>query len=197
MNTELIIGAIGLVFGGGGIGAILQVYLGKVKISAEQKQHDLDYLQRGFKLAVDVVTNQRDDALKLVQNMRTELDDMKLEIAGLKLASGFDPFPRWMVDLEGRYLYINACFEERILLPRGIHRSELIGSGHDRIWPDAFCKKLRELDVLARTRPDGRARAVVEITLDPDGVSEEFTVYKFPVRVHGVIVAYAGYIMPM
>lgn len=155
----------------------------------EQRTGDQDFIRQGFELAVKVITSQRDDALHLNEEIRKRLDNAELEIVGLKLANSFDPFPRWMVDLEGRFLFVNTCFEERFLFPRDVARRDIVGKGHDFIWPPALCTKLKELDGLARSRPDGRARAVMEL----DG--SEVSIFKMPVRVHGVIVANAGYIM--
>lgn len=182
----LLLGAVG---GGGAVGALAQVYLGTKKAEQETKAHDQDFIREGFQLAVQVITDQRNDALRLNDEMRRRLDNTELEIVGLKLANSFDPFPRWMVDLEGRFLFVNACFEERFLQPFNKSRRDVVGHGHDSIWPPELCAKLKQLDEMARRRPDGRARAVLTM----DGV--EVSIFKFPIRVHGVIVAYAGYVM--
>lgn len=192
-NLTTVLTALGLLFGGGGIGAILQVFLASKKLGVESRQGEQDYIQRGFELAVKVVTNQRDDAIRSLENQTQRIDDLELEIAGLKLSSGFDPFPRWMVDLENRYLFINGSFEEKFIQAQGLRRRDVIGKNIDILWPESFVKKMRELDSVARTRPDGRARAVTSLQVGE--LVEEVTVYKFPVRVHGVIVAYAGYMM--
>jgi hypothetical protein len=176
--------------GGGGIGAVSQVYLGRLSAVRVSKKDDQDFIRQGFELAVKVVTDQRNDALELLKEQRDRLDQMELEIVGLKLASSFDPFPRWIVDLEGRYVFVNSCFEERFLRTRQppLNIRDIIGQKHDFIWPPEFCVKINMLDAQARSRPDGRARAnlIIEGT--------QHNVYKFPVRLHGVIVGYAGYI---
>lgn len=182
---------VGLMGGGGGLGALGQLYLGKLKIVQVSRAGDQDFIRQGFELAVKVITQQRDDALHINDEMRRRLDNAELEIVGLKLANSFDPFPRWMVDLEGRFIYANACFEERYLVTRSppMSRRDIVGHGHEIIWPPDLCRKIRDLDLMARRRPDGRARAV--LTLE----DVEASLYKFPIRVHGVIVAYAGYVM--
>lgn len=173
-----------------------QVYIAKLSaantsksVDLEAKKSDQEFIREGFELAVKVVTDQRNDALGLIKDMRQELGEMQLEMVGLKLANSFDPFPRWMVDLEGRYIFINTCFEECYLVPRNMYRRDIIGKGHEVLWPEEFCQRLHALDAIARARPDGKARAVVEIA------KQEHTLFKFPVRVQGVIVAYAGYLM--
>ena len=183
------LGLVAAAAGGGGVGALAQVYIGQLKAKQEIKRDDQDFIREGFELAVKVVTDQRNDALESLKEVRRELADMQLEIVGLKLANSFDPFPRWMVDLEGRYIYTNACFEEKYLEPRGMLKRDIIGQTHEALWPPEVCSKIRQLDGQARSRPDGRARAVLILQ------EEEATLYKFPVRVQGVVVAYAGYIM--
>lgn len=201
LSIETIIGAVVLLMGGGGLGVWGKIWIDKQRIEVERSQQDQannlagkhadqDFLKEGFKLAVEVITRQRDDAFKQVDELRRRLDNTELEIVGLKLSNSFDPFPRWMVDLDGRYLFVNWCFEERLLQPRGQARRDIVGETHDSMWPPEIGAKIRMLDQQARQRPDGRARAVV--TLEPFG---EVSIFKFPVKVHGVIVAYAGYIM--
>jgi hypothetical protein len=190
MDLSQIILILGAVGGGGAIGAVAQVYLGRLNSTMTVRKGDQDFIREGFELAVKVITDQRDDALKANEEMRRRLDNTELEIVGLKLSSSFDPFPRWMVDLEGRYLFVNPCFEERFLEPMSMSRRDIVGKGHEVLWPPEVCEKIKHLNQMARSRPDGRARAVVNL----DGMGE-VSLFKFPVRVHGVIVAYAGYIM--
>lgn len=175
--------------GGGGIGALAQVFIGTKSVSKEQRKNDQDFIQKGFELAIKVITDQRDSAIGSANELRTRLDNMELEIVGLKLASSFDPFPRWIVNLEGEYIYVNSCFEEQFLRNRNppMNIRDLIGKKHDAIWPPELCEKLKTLDAAARSRPDGRARAHVIVE------GQQLNLYKFPVRLHGVIVGYAGY----
>lgn len=182
---------LGLLAAGGGVGALSQVVITSLTTKKELKKDNQDFIKEGFELAVKVVTDQRDDALTQLREVRRELADLHLEVMGLKLSNSFDPFPRWMVNLDGKYIYVNSCFVERFLEPLGHRERDIIGQGHDFLWPPELCKKIASLDAAARVRPDGRARAVTLV----NGV--EWTIYKFPVRVQGVIVAYAGYMMEM
>ena len=121
--------------------------------------------------------------------MQRQVDNLELEVQGLRLSQGFEPFPRWMVDLAGRYLSVNSCFEEQFLRPKDVHAKDVIGLRHEEVWGDqSFADKLRLLDDEARRRPDGKAKATVGVG------GKQLTVYKVPVRQSGVIVAYAGFI---
>jgi PAS domain-containing protein len=193
MDLVNILTGAGLLGSGGFLGWIGKLYLDKSRLDSEVQHTNLSFIQDQFQLALKVVTDQRDNALEEKKELLSRLDNLELEIVGLKLSNNFDPFPRWMVDLQGKFLYVNPCFEERYLYTREppIHRRDLIGKGHDIIWPKEFFDKLHELDKAAKTRPDGRARAHMVINGD------DVTVYKFPVRIHGIIVAYAGYILYM
>lgn len=158
----------------------------KKQATADQLTHD----ERIVRLVIEEVTKQRDGALQRVVQLEATVDKLELEIQGMKLIQGRDPFPRWMVDKDGLYMYVNACFEDKFLRPIGKRSHDIIGQQHDAIWPPAFGQKMRQLNELAKSRPDGRAKATLQVN------GEIMTVYKLPIR-HlnsGAIMGYEGWV---
>lgn len=144
--------------------------------------------RQDFEILLRVVTSQRDEALGKVHEQDGRLDGFELEVQGLRIARDLDPFPNWLVDLEGRFIFVNTEFEQTFLKPKGHNYRALIGKQHEEVFPAAFCERLRLLDIRARTSADKKARAVLEWD------RRQFTVHKFVVCVRGAPVAFAGYI---
>src|SRR5205085_1981810 len=99
-----------------------------------------------FDIIVAAVTKQRDEALRRVEVLEGKFELLEMELHGMRLAADLDPFPNWITDLEGRYIYVNREFEKQFLEPQGKIYRDVIGKGHEHLWPDAFCKKLKQLD---------------------------------------------------
>lgn len=167
-----------------------RIDLDEQKLSLDEKTQIREAARDDFKLILEIVTGQRDEARAEVRDMRGRFENFELEIQGLRLAQDFDPFPNWMVDLEGRYLYVSREFERQFLRDRDppLTYRDLIGKTHADHWPDDFCLTLKRLNEEARRRPDGKSRARTAL------LGAEVTVHKFPIRVRGIIVAFAGYI---
>jgi PAS domain-containing protein len=173
-------------------GTLLGVWL---RHRATMKQLSLEERKEGsaqniinFDTLLAVVTKQRDEAYAKIGALERKIELLEFEIQGLRLQHDADPFPSWIVDLEGRHIFANREFEIQFLEPKGMTYRSIMGEGHSLIWPPAFCKILDTLDVQARQRPDGRARAVTTVE------GRQITVHKFPLRIKGVVVAYTGYI---
>jgi PAS domain-containing protein len=177
---------------GGLLGVWLKFRIEDRKLSAEEREGIAVRKQDAMDRALEVVTDQRDDALKLVQTITERLDKMELEVQGLRLARDLDPFPHWIIGLDGKYLYANREFEKLFLEPNGRSYRDIVGETHEEIWPDQFSRILRNLDALARRVPDGRARATTGLIIGENEM--QVTVHKFPVRVRETVVAFAGYI---
>lgn len=188
--AQLLIAAVG----GGASVKLLELILGERRLrrkeASERSQDELDKDERIVNLVIDKLTEQRNDALSQVETLRHRIENLELEIQGLRMAQGRDPFPRWMVDLNGCYMYVNSCFEEQFLRPEGRQASDIIGKKHEDFWPPEFAEKLHTLDALAMRRPDGRARATVIVK------GRLITVYKLPVRhkPSGAVLAYEGWV---
>lgn len=179
--TQILIAAIG----GGGFIKLLEFF-------TKRKERRVVTEQGIVELVVNKIGEQRDLYKKQVEELERKYDLLELEVQGLRLVNGRDPFPRWLVDMQGRYIFINPCFEERFLKPLNKMARDLIGQTHETggLWPLDFCAKLRTLDEIARQRPDGRAKAVMRVH------GQMLTVYKLPVRhvPSGAIMAYEGWI---
>ena len=157
----------------------------------EKEKAELDHDQRVVELVINEVARQRDSYKDRVVTLEHQVESLKLEIQGLKLMQGRDPFPRWMVDRNGSLMYVNSCFEERFLLPRGLSARDIIGKTHEDsgLWSESLLSKLGALNELAKQRPDGRAKA----TISESGMV--MTVYKIAVRhSSGAILGYEGWI---
>jgi PAS domain-containing protein len=171
-----------LVLGGGLLASLLRH---RVQMRGEDRSD--------FEMIVEALRTQRAEDHERITELERRSENQEAEINGLRIARDLDPFPHWLMDIEGRYSFVNQPFEERFLAPDRKTRRDIIGKRHEDFWPEAFCLTLKTLDASARKRPDGTARA--HTTLDVPGFGKcEVTVHKFPCRIKGVIVSYAGYI---
>lgn len=184
-NFALLIPAISALLGALGGGGVVAAFLKyRVQFRAADKVD--------FEALNTEVRRQRDEALRRVSEYEQRFELLEAEINGLRIARDLDPFPHWIMDIEGRYSFVNRPFEECFLEPSGKTYRDLIGKRHEDIWPEDFCRTIKALDAAARKRPDGTARAVAHLDVPTLGVCE-VTVHKFPCRIKGVVVATAGY----
>lgn len=167
-------------------GGLLTVWLRFVIAKRGADRVDFDTVNEALK-------EQRDEALLRIAGQDRKIELLEAEINGLRIARDLDPFPNWVVDLQGCYRYVNREFERYFLEPRRQAYRDVIGKHHTDIWPADFCKTLEALDAAARKRPDGTARATTSLDIPGAGIAE-VTVHKFPVRFKGAVVAMAGYI---
>jgi hypothetical protein len=173
---------------GGLAGVLFKFKLDRARLTKEERHEVREEQREDFKLILDVVTVQRNEAFDEVKELRRQVEVMSREVQGLRLSREIDPFPSWIVDLDGHYLLVNREFERAFLEPRGLNYRDVIGETHDKVWPEDFVAKLAVLDKKARSTPDKRARAVVVV----DG--RKLTIHKFPICVRGIPVAFAGYV---
>lgn len=183
--TLAITSLVSSLLGGGFVAALL-------RFKIQSRNADLT----DFDAINKVLVKQRDEAFERVDEQDRRIENLEAEINGLRIARDLDPFPNWIVDLEGHYTFVNRPFEECFLEPQKQTYRDLIGKTHADFWPAEFCETLKTLDTAARKRPDGTARA--NTTLNLQGIGEwEITVHKFPCKIRGVVVAWAGYITVM
>lgn len=185
-----------LMLGGGLIVGLLRHRHNMATLAASKDTSDREGKRVDFDLILAEVKSQRDEAWRHVEKQNERINCMEGEIQGLRLARDLDPFPNWVVDRSGEYLYVNREFERYFLEPRSQTYRDIIGQTHETFgWPKAFCDTLRNLDAAARSRPDGTARATTAVDVPALGPTR-VTVHKFPIRFKpsGVIVAYAGFI---
>lgn len=168
---------------GGGLLAVWLKY--RVQVRGEDRVD--------FSTVLAAIEKQRDEAWAHIRRQDERIENLEVEIQGLRIARDLDPFPNWVVDLQGRYTYVNREFESFFLEPKRQTHRDVIGKRHEDIWPEEFCRTLHSLDASARKRPDGTARATTEAVLPGLGKCT-MTVHKFPIRFKGAIVAYAGYV---
>jgi PAS domain S-box-containing protein len=184
--------------GGGLIGRWLQYKLSNRKIDGEQahqaaedKKEAREQGRLDFETLLRVVTGQRDEAFATIKDHDAKFLALEMEVQGLRLARDLDPFPNWIVDLEGNYIFVNQEFEKTFLAPAKLGYRDMIGQKHEKIFPAEFSEKLRQLARRSVARPDKQARMTT--TLD----GKTITVHKFPICVRGAAVAYAGYVTEM
>ena len=189
---ETFLGLIAAALGGGGLGFFLKFLIERRKAELVDDESRATRKRSDFDRALEVVTVQRDDALSLVREVREELENMKMEVQGLRLARDLDPFPNWIIGLDGKYLYVNREFEKQFLEPQGKTYRAVIGEAHETLWPDSFCRVLRQLDSVARRVPDGHAKARTSLLIGD--LERGITVHKFPIRIRDTVVGFAGYI---
>lgn len=196
MNTgslNVVLNIIAVLMSGGALGVVLR-YMAKIKeLKVDQRGTDRDDDRADFEIIIRELSGQRDKANDRAAACDRRIDQLEAEIQGLRVARDLDPFPSWLVDLGGHYTFVNRPFEERFLEPKRQTHRDVVGKIGDDIWPPDFCRTLKALDAAARKRPDGTARA--NTSLDVPGLGpSDVTVHKFPCRINGVVVAYAGYI---
>ncbi len=187
-GLQLVAALLVTLLSGGLLGVWFKYRIDSRKIDVELSQTAHVQERADFDTIVALVTKQRDEALKRVEVLEGKFELLEMEMTGMRLAADFDPFPNWITDLEGRYIYVNREFEKQFLEPQGKVYRDVIGKGHEQLWPEAFCKKLKQLDDLAKRRADRHARAKTSLN------GQQVTVHKFPVLVKAVPVAFAGYI---
>lgn len=170
---------------GGGVGGFFAVWLKyRVQVRSEDRTD--------FELIVAALKQQREDDRAVIDEHVRRIENLEAEINGLRIARDLDPFPNWVVDLNGCYRFVNREFESYFLEPQRKTYRDVIGKSRDDIWPEEFCRTLQNLDAVARKRPDGTARATTSLDV-PNLGKCNVTVHKFPVRFKGAIVAMAGY----
>lgn len=180
-------------FGGVPLGVWLKHQIDTRKLRFEERKEDRSQDRVDFDLILKEVKAQRDEAWAHIKGQDQRIEAMEAEIQGLRLARDLDPFPNWVVDLQGKYIFVNREFEKVFLEPDGRNYRSVIGQSHADLWPASFCETLRLLDSRAKSTPDGKARAATIVDLAHHG-RMHVTVHKFPIRFKGVIVAFAGFI---
>ena len=178
--------------GGTLLGVILRHRFQKAQLAAQVGKDDRGQDLVDFNTILAEVKAQRDEAWDQIKAQDKRMETMEAEIQGLRLARDLDPFPAWIVDLQGHFIFANREFERSFLEVDGRNYRSIIGQSHSDLWPEAFCETLQLLDGKARSRPDGRARASTTLTVPRFG-SVTVHVQRIPIRVAGVIVAYAGF----
>lgn len=173
---------VNLLLGGGIIAAFLRH---RVQVRGEDRTD--------FQTLVAAVEKQRNEAFERIVELERRVETQEAEIQGLRIARDLDPFPNWVVDLQGCYRFVNREFETHFLEPKKQTYRDIIGKCHSDIWPEEFCRTLKALDDAAKKRPDGTARAVTSLDIPSVGAAQ-VTVHKFPIRFKGAVVAVAGYI---
>ena len=186
--TAIVVSLASALLGGGLIGVWFKYLIDKGRLTKDERSEAREESRLDFKMILDVVTGQRDEAFAKLDQTEEKFERVELEVQGLRLAKDLDPFPNWIVDLEGRYIFVNREFEKEFLEPREHNYRWAIGRRHDEVWSAEFAAKMRTLDESARRRPDRRARATM-------GVGDrQLTVHKFAICMRGVPVAWAGYV---
>ena len=198
MTLEIIVKlltALNVLLGGGLVVGYLRHKSTMAKLLMEHERAQRGEGRVDFNTILAEVKSQRDEAWSQIEKQDARMVQMEAEIQGLRLARDLDPFPNWVVDKGGEYLYVNREFERYFLEPLGQTYRDVVGKTHEDHWPPDFCKVLKTLDAVARSRPDGTARATASLHV-PELGSTKVTVHKFPIRFKpsGIIVAYAGFI---
>ena len=156
----------------------------------DDRQMDNNFLLESLKVAIETANKQRNDALEQMEKMQSRIVNLEFEIMGLKLMLGHDPFPRWIISTEGKYLFVNNAFERGFLAPKGMNERDIIGKTHSDIWEKNIAEIFKNLDKKAKKNSKGIARSDININV---GDFTTVTVYKMPLRINDVIVGYIGY----
>ena len=119
-----------------------------------------------------------------------ELETVKFRISGLEATKGEDPFPKWMVTTDDKYLWVNQAFAQRLLTPLGKTLADIIGKTHEEAFGPEVAAKLKSLDQAAVSSPARQAR--VDHFSFGDPVSGKFTVFKYPAMNGSIHYGYNG-----
>lgn len=189
---QLIPTVLNLLLGGGLLVAILKYRIDSRKLSIEETEEQAARHASDLDKALGFVTQQRDDLREEISRCFRRIDKLEKEVQGQRIRADLDPFPSWIFSLEGRFLHVNREFEKLFLEHEGRDYRDIIGEIPEGVWPGPFCRVVRNLNDLAKSVPDGRARATVALVVNNE--DRQVTVQIFAARIRGAIVAYAGYI---
>jgi PAS domain-containing protein len=183
--------ALNVILGGGLLAVVLRHRYLKAQLSAKVDKDDRELDRVDFNTILAEVKGQRDEAWAHIDKQDKRMENMEAEIQGLRLARDLDPFPAWIVDLQGKFIFVNREFERIFLEADGRNYRSIIGQVHSDLWPAAFCDTLQLLEGKAKTRGI-LVRASTTLAVPGFG-TVAVQVQRLPVRVAGVIVAYAGF----
>lgn len=193
---NLLLNILTVAIGGGGLVAVL-TYRSKMReLDLKKDEQDGAADKINFDTILSEMRKQRDEAWAKVGDYEQRINQLEVEISGLRIARDLDPFPNWIVAANDfSYLYVNREFERCFLAPDGRSYRDVIGRKHEDVWPEAFCQLLYRLNAAAKARPDGTARAATTLVVPHIGKAQ-VTVHKFPVKAEpsGVIIGWAGFI---
>lgn len=120
------------------------------------------------------------------------LDEIRQLKSDLTLLSVIDyefPFPIWIKDLEGRNVYINKAYEEKILNPMDIPKIDYIGKSVKDFFPKDIVRQFERNDKqVIRTQQVLRVMEKVVI----NGEELYGITYKFPIFFNNKIQYIAG-----
>lgn len=134
-----------------------------------------------------------EDLRKRFQEQEIEIALLKKKVAAVEVDRDDVPVPMWVVDMQGRYLSINARFVTEFLLPRGKAEADVIGKTHTEVWNADTAAKLHALDVAAMKSPERRARLD---NIQLNGTNESVTIYKAPILKNRTLVGFTGLAIP-
>ncbi len=86
------------------------------------------------------------------------------------------PAVAFMKDGEGRFVYINKPFEQRLDVPE----EEVLGKSDFELWPEEIAAALREAD--SKVFSTNRAMELIETVPAPDGTQQHWLTCKFPLK---------------
>jgi len=168
MSSE-IIKLIGLVLGGGTIGAFLTYKLSDRK----QDTNDFATLVKEYKELVDDYKKELSDLKTEVDALKKAKDDNYEEIVNLRNqllifeSSHVDiPVPIWLKDINGKMLFVNQEYERAILHPIGKSSKDYIGHTDIDVWRKEVGKKFIEND-----RKVVRYKKAIEFTEEWEGLN--------------------------
>lgn len=161
----------------------------KKKVETDEKEVDNKFLLESLKITVDLITKQRDEAYTRMEKMQERIVNLELEIMGMKMMMGHDPFPRWIVNTDGRYLFVNAAYEKNFLLDKNMTEKDVIGKYHADVWDKKTADHIKRIDARASKSPKGIAKSDINIGTGGAPV----TVFKMPLKINDVLVGWIGY----
>lgn len=146
-----------------------------------------------FSAILDERKAEIEDLRKRFQEQEVEIALLKQKIAAVEVDRDDVPVPMWVVDMQGRYLSVNARFVNDFLLPRGKAEADVIGKTHTEVWNETTATALHGLDLAAMRSPERRARLDCILL---NGTNEPVTVFKAPILKNRTLVGFTGLAIP-
>jgi PAS domain-containing protein len=172
-----------LFIGGGGLAAIVNLYLAKRKEGREDFSAIIQLWRDDNQRLRDLET-----ALKIkIDHLEDMLNEFKVKLVLLETAHMELPIPMWIKDRDGTMLSLNRAYESAFLIPRGKISSDYIGKKDEELWSKEEAETFKVNDLLAH-----KEIVFLTETIKIKDQTIDLYVIRYPRKVGGEIVGIGG-----
>lgn len=148
-------------------------------LEAQTLEYSITSSNGAYHYEARIASSGADEFLVLVRNITERKKTEEALLESEERFRGFmdnSPAVAFMKDEQGRYVYINKPFEQRLEM----RREDVIGKTDSDIWSPEIAKPWREADCTVLST--NTARELIETSPMPDGTICSWLSYKFPLR---------------